>query len=80
MSFFVLYRDQSQRGGRAPSQSLYCANQSFTTREAAEAAQREIAERARAQGAPEPEFSIVEASNVKEALAQAGSPIPPRVC
>jgi len=80
MAFFVLYREQTQRGSRAPTQALFCANQAFSTREAAEAAQRQIAERASAMGNPAPEFSLVEALNVKEALAQAGSPIPPRVC
>jgi hypothetical protein len=80
MAFFVLYRDQSQRGSRALTQSLFCANQAFATREAAEAGQNEIAERASLLGNPAPECTIVEATNVKEALAQAGSPIPPRVC
>ncbi len=80
MAFFVLYRELNQRGGRAPSPALFCANEAYATREAAEAGQRELAERAEAQGTPAPEFTIVEALNIKEALAQAGSPIPPRVC
>jgi hypothetical protein len=80
MAFFVLYREQGQRGGRALTQTLFCANQAFATREAAAAGEREIADRASAMGNPVPETTIVEAVNVKEALAQAGSPIPPRIC
>jgi hypothetical protein len=80
MAFFVLFREQSQRGSRAPTQALFCANQAYATRDAAEAGQRHIADRASVLGNPAPECSIVEAVNVKEALVQAGSPIPPRVC
>ncbi len=80
VAFFVLYRDQGQRGGRALSQTLFCANQAYATRDAAEAGQREIVDRASAMGNPAPDCQIVEAPNVKEALAQAGSPVPPRIC
>ncbi len=80
MAFFVLYREQTGRGGRAPAPALFCANQAYATREAAEGGQREVESRATVLGNPVPEFSIVEAVNIKEALAQAGSPIPPRVC
>jgi hypothetical protein len=80
VAFFVVYEEQSGRRGRALSHNLYVANQSSKTREEAEASQREIAERVARTGAAEPEFRIVEAPNVQDALAQAGSPIPPRIC
>jgi hypothetical protein len=80
MAFFVVYEDQGGRRGRALSHNLYVANEAYRTREEAEAGQREITDRAARTGTPELEFRIIEAPTVQDALTQAGSPIPPRMC
>jgi len=79
LAFFVIYEEQTGRRGRAIP-GVYVANAPFATREAAEAKQREITERASKFGTPTPDFRIIEAPTVQAALVEAGSPIPPRAC
>jgi hypothetical protein len=80
MAFFVVYEEKSTRRGRAAIPAIYVANQAYTSMADAEAGQREIAERSKQLGNPEPDFRIIEATTVSAALEQAGAPIPPRTC
>jgi hypothetical protein len=80
LAFFLVYEEQSGRRGRALSHNLYVANQAYRTHEEAEAGQREITDRVALTGTPEPEFRIIEALTIQDALVEAGSPIPPRMC
>jgi hypothetical protein len=79
MPFFVLYESQQpDSANRVPVRNVVAPKETFATREAAETGVRAMEERAARSGLPVPEFQIVEASTIFEAMSQFfGSPIPP---
>lgn len=77
MPFFVLWETESRPEQRVKTSGVLAARQVFATREEAEDGIRQMIELGAGMGAPVPDFQIIEAPTIREAMSQVtGFPFP----